>query len=820
MKRGSRAWLAGAALLLAAAFSGCGAGSSQVVQQPPPPPQPETITITTPSPIQCVQNVPFSLTLQETGALSTVTWTILSGQLPVGLSLESSTGIISGTPTAGSGVGVTIQAADAKASISKLFYSNVWTKLTINPAPPPAAHLNAPYLFTVTATASSAIASWSLAGGQLPPGLTLNAINNLNAEAISGTPTQAGTFNFTLQAQDYTIPQTATQDFTLVVDTHLAITKATLKPGRQNEAYSNSFTAVNGTPPFTWTISWSKVGGVPTGLILDPASGTLSGTTASTGGFPYTVTVTDSSATQQSDSAQGVFNIASQLQIIGNLPPAYIGRPYLANLTAIGGFYPYTWSLSSGITPPGLSFYPSGSISGTPTQLGSSNIVLQLTDSGNPPESIQQPFTLDVVPVPLSVGGGPLSPAPVNVPYHSQIPISGGIPPYSFAITSGQLPPGLTFDTSAGFIDGTPTQAGTFNFVAQGTDSQSPAQKATANDFIVIRKGMGRNDSIATATPLGNSANQQTPIPFSISPYIDPINAATPNPDTDFYRLVAAGGSTVHVETYAQRSWGADPLDTVIEILDGSGNRLQTCTSPAFSSVCLNDDLDNTTLDSALDVKVPGSATAQATFYVHVFDWRGDARPDMQYYLNISGVVEPLTITTTTLGTGSTRGANINQPLQSSGGTGSVTWSLDSGALPTGWSLSSAGVISGAATTDGTYTFTGLANDSGSPPQTARQQYTLQIAEPVAITSPATWPNACANQPYSFTVTTTGGLPPIQFSFMSNFWPGLILNQSTGVFSGIPGALGTFQGSLGAIDSASPPSTSGQNISVTVVNCP
>lgn len=59
--------------------------------------------------------------------------------------------------------------------------------------------------------------------------------------------------------------------------------------------------------------------------------------------------------------------------------------------------------------------------------------------------------------------------------------------------------------TTTGFING-PTQVGTYNFVVTATDSGSPAQTATANDFIQIRTGPGRNDTVATAT-LGNSAN-------------------------------------------------------------------------------------------------------------------------------------------------------------------------------------------------------------------------------------------------------------------------------------------------------------------------
>jgi len=316
------------------------------------------------------------------------------------------------------------------------------------------------------------------------------------------------------------------------------------------------------------------------------------------GGFAYTISVSDSGSPVQTDSGQGILNIAEQLQIVGTLPAAYIGVPYDSSLVAIGGTYPYTWSLASGSLPPGLSLTVGGFIVGTATQLGTFNFTLQVTDSGSPPYVVPQPVSFKVTPTPLTDLGGPLSPAPVNVLYHSQIPGSGGTPPYSWSISSGQLPPGISLDPVTGYLDGTPTQVGSFNFVATLTDSGLPPQTANANDFIQIRPGLGRNDSIATATPLGNSANQPSPIVFSISPYIDPINAATPNPDTDFYRLIASGGSPVHVETVAQRAWGANTLDSVIELLDATGNRFQTCTQPSYVSVCLNDDLDSTTLDS------------------------------------------------------------------------------------------------------------------------------------------------------------------------------------------------------------------------------
>ena len=793
--------------------TGCGGGGVTSTPAPPPPPVAESISITTNANIQCVETVPFSMVLAAHGNATPVTWSILGGQLPAGLTLDAASGTISGSPRAGQ-TAVSIQAADAKASSAKQFVFTVFSKLTLTANGSASAHLNAPYSLIVIG--SSPIASFSVSAGQLPPGLALTTNRfDPGAATISGMPTQLGTYSFTVQAQDYTVPQTATKNVTIVVDSHLALTKPTLQNGSQNLAYTDAFSAVDGTPPYKWSLS----GVLPPGLLFSTSTGRLSGTPTDFGTYLYTVTVSDSSSPMQTDSAQNIFYIAEQLRIFENFGDAFVNQPFSGAFYATGGSFPVTWKIILGNLPPGLQISSDGTLSGTATQLGAYNFTVQATDSGTPPYVVSQAVTLNVTPTPVSVLGDPLSPAPVNVPYHSQIPASGGTPPYTWTISSGALPPGLGLNSSTGSIDGSPTQKGTFNFTAKATDSSNPPLHATANDFILIRGALGRNDSIATASPLGNSGT--TSVTFSISPYIDPINASAANPDTDFFRIIGAGGSVVHVETFAQRSSGADPLDSVIEILDQTGARLHTCRQPSYATPCLNDDIDSSTRDSALDLKVPGAANTTTTFYVHVFDWRGDARPDMVYSLNVTGAIDPLTISPTSLGAGATRGVDYQQQFTGAGGSGKITWTLDGGNPPTGWGLSSTGLLSGVATVDGTYTFAIKATDSGNPQQTARVQFTLQIAEPLVITTSPIFPNACVNKPYSFQMQTTGGLPPITFGAGSGtLWVGINVDPVTGLFTGSSPVTGTFTTGAGAVDSAQPPSRAGQQISITVVNCP
>ncbi len=116
------------------------------------------------------------------------------------------------------------------------------------------------------------------------------------------------------------------------------------------------------------------------------------------------------------------------------------------------------------------------------------------------------------------------------------------------------------------------------------------------------------------------------------------------NPDSDYYVLTANPGATVTIEIKAQRLNPPSPLDSVLEIVDANNNRPSLCDDPlyypfgSYTSPCLNDDIPNgKTTDSILILQVPATNTGPLTFYAHVLDWRGDARPDFIYTITVTG---------------------------------------------------------------------------------------------------------------------------------------------------------------------------------------
>ena len=242
------------------------------------------------------------------GGIAPLTWSILpgTGNLPAGLNLDQTTGVIAGTPILPAGTSdFTVRVQDAVGQVDTQALS-----ITISPFNVPnittttllGGTVGQAYSQPVVATGGIGALTWSISAGTLPQGLNINPIDGV----ISGTPTNAGTANFTVRAAD-TLGQSDTQDLSIIVSDVLSIvTTSPLQPNaKEGEAYTTTLQSSGGVPP----VNWSVTPNLPDGLSLNPATGEISGIPGpATGtGAPqaFTFTVQDSSTpTPQAASQQ------------------------------------------------------------------------------------------------------------------------------------------------------------------------------------------------------------------------------------------------------------------------------------------------------------------------------------------------------------------------------------------------------------------------------------------------------------------------------------------------------------------------------------
>ncbi|WP_181257055.1 IPT/TIG domain-containing protein [Pseudaminobacter soli (ex Li et al. 2025)] len=149
--------------------------------------------------------------------------------------------------------------------------------------------------------------------------------------------------------------------------------------------------------------------------------------------------------------------------------------------------------------------------------------------------------------------------------------------------------------------------------------------------------------------------------------------------------------------------------------------------------------------------------------------------------------------------TGATAGAAYSQTITASGGTAPYAYAITSGSLPSGLTLSAAGVISGTPREAGPFNFTITATDAGS--STGSQAYGLYVSGPTFSVSPTSLPSPTIDVAYSQTILFSGGTAPYAYAFTGTLPTGLSLNATTGELSGTPTAGGTFEFSIVAKDS-------------------
>ena len=259
------------------------------------------------------------------------------------------------------------------------------------------------------------------------------------------------------------------------------------------------------TSTITATVANDNTNGGVTWTLSGP--GTLSGNTKTTVVYTAptslsvttTATVTATSVANSSVTATESITVNAVLTITTtSLPSGTLGVPYNSFVNAAGAPVPFTWSVTSGSLPAGLTFLTtstssSAQISGTPTLLGTSKFSVQVTDSSG--ASVTQALSITInTPPPLSVVTGSLPAGIVNTPYSQNLQANSGTLPYTWSLANGTLlPVGLSL-ASTGVISGTPIVNGTFNFTVQVKDSSTPnPQTASANLSITVNPGVTTN---------------------------------------------------------------------------------------------------------------------------------------------------------------------------------------------------------------------------------------------------------------------------------------------------------------------------------------
>jgi large repetitive protein len=385
------------------------------------------------------------------------------------------------------------------------------------PPPPvcalPSGQTTAPNSYSATVavrkTGVAATITFTVTAGSLPPGLTLPASAPPGTSPnITGNPTKAGTFNFTIKAAGGGLTATLAYQITITVQgpPDQLVCSPSVNGGFLENGVCLLPDAVTGQSYQGHLVTSHQAGGtlsvvsgaLPPGLTLPATftgSGDIVGGTPSqlTGGQSFTVRGTG-------DQGQPLYQ-AYSIAVDDNTPLSIntccttlggtVGQADSKLFYLVGGAAPYTWSLASGQFPPGMTLQTfsdprdaNDELAGTPTTAGTYTFTMRLADFNG--QQATQKFTFIVVP-PLQVTNTTLPAGTVGVPYSRDLDLNaqGGNPPYSWFVVNNisELPPGLTLDTTApdfnNVLAGTPTQAGTFSFPMQVQDSQDNTVNAT-----------------------------------------------------------------------------------------------------------------------------------------------------------------------------------------------------------------------------------------------------------------------------------------------------------------------------------------------------
>ena len=767
------------------------------------------VTITTASLPGWTLNTPgYSQTISATGGTGAITFAVTAGAIPTGMSLSTG-GLLNGTPTATGTFNFTVTATDSVGATGSQAYSITIVDITITPSTLPNWTVNqAGYSQSLSGNNGTAPYTFAVTAGALPGGLTLTP-----AGVLSGTPTAAGTFNFTITATD-SVPASGSQAYTVVINSAVSITTLTLADWTVNRAgYNQTIAASNGTGAKTFAVT---AGILPTGLTLSGA-GALTGTPTATGTFNFTVTATDTVGATGTQAYAVVINPAVNITTATLVDWTVNRAGYSQTIAATNGTGAKTFAVSAGALPTGLTLSGAGALSGTPTVANTFNFTVTATDTVGATGS--QAYTVVINPA-VTITTATLVDWTINQAGYSQtISASNGTGAKTFTVSAGLLPTGLTL-SSAGALTGTPTAAGTFNFTITATDTVGATGSraytivinpvvtvtpATLPDWTINHAGYSQTVTSSNGTGAKTLAVSAGSIPTGMTftagtGVLDgtPTATGTFNFTITATDTVGATGSQAYtiVINPAVSITTATLSDWTIN-LAGYGQTVAATGGTGALTFAVSAGAVPTGLSLSAGGVLSGTPTVANTFNFTVTGTDTVGATGSQAYtvvINPAIVISPLTLPDGTVYTA------YSQNVSNTGGTGTSTFAVTAGSLPTGLSLSSAGAVTGNPTATGAFTFTITATDTVGA--TGTQAYTVNMAAPTIVISPATLTAAKIGNVYNQTLSGSGGIASYTFAISGGALPAGITLSNSGVLSGTPTAGGNFIFDVTATDAS------------------